>query len=430
MSSRSGRQKIRTETLPCGIQLVTEAMTDVASVAVGFWVGTGSRDEPSELAGASHFLEHLLFKGTPTRSAAAIAEALDEVGGDCNAYTTKEYTAFYIRLLAEHLDLGLDILSEIMSDPALAPADVEAERTVILDEILMHADEPADLAAAHFTSALFPGHPLGRDPLGTAESVLATTAADVRRFFDEHYRPANMVVSVAGDFDHELVATSVQARFDALSGGRSPERTAPAEPPAPLCVVHKTTEQAHLAFGARSVSRFDESRFALAVLNHVLGGGLSSRLFQKVREQRGLAYSIFSDRSAYQDAGSLCVLVGTAPDYVDEVLKICAGELELLATDGVTDRELAVAKGNLRAETLLACEDSGARMSRIGAALLLHGEVQTVDEVLARIAGVERADVLAAAEALVAAPRSLSVVGPFEADAFDGAALGLAPTLA
>jgi predicted Zn-dependent peptidase len=430
LSSRSGRQKIRTETLPCGIQLVTEAMTDVASVAVGFWVGTGSRDEPSELAGASHFLEHLLFKGTPTRSAAAIAEALDEVGGDCNAYTTKEYTAFYIRLLAEHLDLGLDILSEIMSDPALAPADVEAERTVILDEILMHADEPADLAAEHFTSALFPGHPLGRDPLGTAESVLATTAADVRRFFDEHYRPANMVVSVAGDFDHELVATSVQARFDALSGGRSPERTAPAEPPAPLCVVHKTTEQAHLAFGARSVSRFDESRFALAVLNHVLGGGLSSRLFQKVREQRGLAYSIFSDRSAYQDAGSLCVLVGTAPDYVDEVLKICAGELELLATDGVTDRELAVAKGNLRAETLLACEDSGARMSRIGAALLLHGEVQTVDEVLARIAGVERADVLAAAEALVAAPRSLSVVGPFEADAFDGAALGLAPTLA
>jgi predicted Zn-dependent peptidase len=405
-------------------------MTDVASVAVGFWVGTGSRDEPAERAGASHFLEHLLFKGTPSRSAAAIAEALDEVGGDCNAYTTKEYTAFYIRLLAEHLDLGLDILSEIMWDPALAPGDVEAERTVILDEILMHADEPADLVAEHWTESLFPGHPLGRDPLGTAESVRATSATDVREFFEEHYRPQNMVVSVAGDFDHQQVAESLQARFTGAPGGQAPAREAPVEPPQPLHVVYKTTEQAHLAFGARSVSRFDESRFALAVLNHVLGGGLSSRLFQKVREQRGLAYSIFSDRSAYQDAGSLCVLAGTAPDYVDEVLKICAGELELLATTGITDRELAVAKGNLRAETLLACEDSGARMSRIGAALLLHGEVHTVDEVLARVALVEREDVQRAAEELVAAPRSLSVVGPFEADAFDGAALGLAPTLA
>ncbi len=304
-----------------------------------------------------------------------------------------------------------------MWDPALAPGDVEAERTVILDEILMHADEPADLVAEHWTGSLFPGHPLGRDPLGTAESVRATSATDVREFFEEHYRPQNMVVSVAGDFEHEQVAESLQARFTGAPGGQAPAREAPVDPPQPLHVVHKTTEQAHLAFGARSVSRFDESRFALAVLNHVLGGGLSSRLFQKVREQRGLAYSIFSDRSAYQDAGSLCVLAGTAPDYVDEVLKICAGELEVLATTGITDRELAVAKGNLRAETLLACEDSGARMSRIGAALLLHGEVHTVDEVLARVALVEREDVQRAAEALVAAPRSLSVVGPFEADA-------------
>jgi len=430
LTQRPARPSIRTETLPCGIQLATETMRDVASVAVGFWVGTGSRDEPAPLAGASHFLEHLLFKGTPTRSAAAIAEALDEVGGDCNAYTTKEYTAFYVRLLAEDLTLGLDILSEIMWDPALTPADVESERSVILDEILMHADEPSDLAAERWTAALFSGHPLGRDPLGTAQSVRATEAGDIRRFFEDHYRPKNMVVSVAGDCDHDRVAQAVEARCTGAPGGQAPGRDAPQEPVQPLCIVHRTTEQAHLAFGARSVSRFDESRWALAVLNHVLGGGLSSRLFQKVREQRGLAYSIFSDRSSYQDTGSLCVLAGTAPDYVDEVLRICAGELELLAESGVTDRELAVAKGNLRAETLLACEDSGARMSRIGASLLLHGEVWTVDEVLARIGGVERADVQRAAEELVAAPRSLSVVGPFEADAFDGAALGLAPTLA
>jgi predicted Zn-dependent peptidase len=428
LTQRSTRQPIRTETLPCGIRLVTEAMTDVASVAVGFWVGTGSRDEPAALGGASHFLEHLLFKGTPTRSAAAIAEALDEVGGDCNAYTTKEYTAFYIRLLAEHLPLGLDILSEIMGDPALTPSDVEAERTVILDEILMHTDEPSDLAAEQWGAALFPGHPLGLDPLGTAESVRAIGALDIRGFFEQHYRPHNMVVSVAGDFDHDTVSAAVEARFAGSALGSAPERRPPEDWPEPLRIVHRPTEQAHLVFGARSVSRFDESRFALAVLNHVLGGGLSSRLFQKVREQRGLAYSIYSDRTAYADAGSLCVLAGTAPEYVDEVLAICAGEFELLAESGVTERELAVAKGNLRAETLLACEDSGARMSRIGSAMLLHGEVRTVDDVLARIATVERADVQRAAEQLVAAPRCLSVVGPFAEDSFDRAALGLAPT--
>jgi predicted Zn-dependent peptidase len=188
---------IRTDTLPCGIRLVTEAMTDVRSVAVGFWVGTGSRDEPEERAGASHFLEHLLFKGTPRRGASAIAEQLDEVGGDCNAFTTKEYTTYYVRLLAEDLPLGLDILSDIISDPALAPHDVDAERTVILDEILMHADEPADLVAERWTHALFPDHPLGRDTLGTAQSVAAAGPKEIRSFFDEHYRPGNMVVSVA-----------------------------------------------------------------------------------------------------------------------------------------------------------------------------------------------------------------------------------------
>jgi predicted Zn-dependent peptidase len=410
---------IETSVLPCGIRLVTETMADVRSVAVAYWVGTGSRDEPGELAGASHFLEHLLFKGTDRRSAAAIAEELDEVGGDCNAFTTKEYTTFYVRLLSEHLGLGLDILSDIMWAPALRSDDVEAERTVILDEILMHADEPADLASECWQSSLFPAHALGRDTLGTASSVQRITREDIHAFLSDHYRPANMVVSAAGDCTHDAVAAELERRFAGTAGGAAPVRTAPAPDVVPLEVVRRPTEQAHIVYGGRCVDRFDERRWAFAVLNHVLGGGLSSRLFQKVREQRGLAYSVWSERAAYQDAGSLAVSVGTAPEHVDEVLRIVDDELELLAAEGISARELAVAKGNLRAEMLLSGEDSGARMSRLGASLLLHGEVLAVDEVLARIDGVEREQVLDAAALFARAPRALSAVGPFDARDFE-----------
>jgi predicted Zn-dependent peptidase len=409
---------IETSVLPCGIRLVTETMPDVRSVALAYWVGAGSRDEPAEMAGASHFLEHLLFKGTAQRSAEAIAEALDEVGGDCNAFTTKEYTTFYVRLLSEHLGLGIDLLSEIMWAPALRPGDVEAERTVILDEIMMHADEPADLASERWQSALFSGHPLGRDTLGTAVSVPRLTRDDIHGFFAEYYRPANIVVSAAGDCTHEAVAAHLERTFAGVAGGTVPARSAPGPDAVALDVVRRPTEQAHLVYGARSVSRYDERRWAMAVLNHVLGGGLSSRLFQKVREQRGLAYSVWSERAAYADAGSLAVVVGTAPEHVDEVLRIVNGELELLAADGISARELEVAKGNLRAEMLLSGEDSGARMSRIGASLLLHGQVLTVDEVLARIDAVDRAQVLDAAGELMRAPRTMSAVGPFDEEVF------------
>jgi predicted Zn-dependent peptidase len=309
-------------------------------------------------------------------------------------------------------------LSEIMWDPALRPSDVDAERTVILDEILMHADEPADLVAEQWQSSLFPAHALGRDTLGTQATVGDLEAGDIRRFFEHHYRPGNMVVSVAGDCTHDGVVADLERRFTGQPGGTAPARTAPGPDTERLRVVRRPTEQAHVVYGMRSVSRFDEHRFALAVLNHVLGGGLSSRLFQKVREERGLAYSVWSERATYQDAGSLAVVVGTAPDNVDEVLRIVTGELELLAEHGITDRELAVAKGNLRAEMLLSGEDSGARMGRIGAAMLLHGEVHKIDEVLARVEAVDRDQVLARAQELVEAPRTLSAVGPFDEDAF------------
>ena len=416
---------IRTEVLPSGLSLVTERMDDVRSVCIGFWVGTGSRDEGDGEAGASHFLEHLLFKGTETRSSSDIAEAVDEVGGDFNAFTTKEYTSFYIRLLAEHMDLGLDILSDIMWRPALRPADLDAERQVILDEILMHADEPSDQAAEESSAALFPDHPLGREVLGSQASVSAMTAARIRAFFEHHYRPANMVVAVAGDVDHHAVAAGLEDRFDGGVGGRAPIREAPGDKVEPLRVTRRGTEQAHLVLAARSVSRSDPRRYALAVLNHVLGGGLSSRLFQEIRERRGLAYSVWSERAAYGDAGSVSVGVGTAPENVGEVLDIITAELARLGADGITERELVIAKGNLRAETLLACEDSGARMSRIGAGLLLHGEVLTVDEVMARVEALTLDEVAAVAAEVVDAPRTLSAVGPFEEADFDRVLLRL-----
>jgi len=416
---------IRTETLPSGLSLVTEEMVDARSVAIGFWVGTGSRDEPAPRAGASHFLEHLLFKGSASRTAADIAEAVDEVGGDFNAYTTKEYTSFYIRLLAEDLDLGLDILSDIMWEPALAADDLEAERRVILDEILMHADEPAEEAAELCAAALFPDHPLGREVLGEEATVSTLTADEVREFFTIHYRPGNIVAGVAGQLVHERVAEGLERRVRAQPGGGGPARTPPGGDVEALRVTRRPTEQAHLVLGCRGFDRHDSRRYAVAVLNHALGGGLSSRLFQEIRERRGLAYSVWSDRMAFDDAGALVVGVGTAPEHVTEVLDVLTDALAVLGDAGVTDRELAIAKGNLRAEMLLSNEDSGARMGRIGASLLLHGEVHEVGDVVARVGAVTLDEVRAVAAELAAAPRVLSVVGPFDVSDFDAVALGL-----
>jgi predicted Zn-dependent peptidase len=410
---------IESSVLPSGISLVTETMPDVRSACIGFWVGTGSRDETEEQAGISHFLEHLLFKGTPTRSARSIAEDIDAVGGDMNAYTTKEYTTFYVRLLGENLDLGLDVLSDIIWNPALRAEEVDAERQVILEEVLMHLDEPADYVHERFADAMFPGHPLGREVLGVTEVITSVTVAEIRDFLEHHYRPGNIVVAAAGDVDHERLAKGLEERFSGLPGGAVPERTAPGLATRHLDVTPKETEQAHLVLGMRSPGRADPGRYALSLLNHSLGGGLSSRLFQKVREERGLCYSIISDRTAFADAGTLSISVGTSPENAKEVLSIVAGELEDLAANGVTDRELALAKGHVKADMLLSLEDSGARMSRLGAGLLLHGEVIEADEVTRRIEAVTSAEVAAQAAAVLSSPQVLAVVGPFSTGDFE-----------
>jgi predicted Zn-dependent peptidase len=409
---------IRTSRLSSGIRLVTESMPEVASVCVGFWVGTGSRDEEPGQAGISHFLEHLLFKGTEARSARDIAEAIDAVGGDMNAYTTKEYTAFYVRLLAEDVGLGLDILCDILRRPALRENEVDAERQVIMEEVLMHLDEPADIVQERFAEALFPDHPLGREVLGDPDVIRAVGTAEIRSFFEAHYLPGNMVVAAAGRLDHDEVAAGIEARFTGRQGGSPPVRKPPVVAPRRGLIEPDETEQAHLVFGVRGPARRSPERFVLAALNHILGGGLSSRLFQSIREERGLAYSIGSDRVGYEDAGALAVSVGTAPENAKEVLGLIKAELDELGEKGISQRELEVAKGHLRADLLLSLEDSGARMSRIGASLLLHGQVLTVEEVAERIDAVSAEAVHEAASRLFSSERVLAVVGPFEKEDF------------
>jgi predicted Zn-dependent peptidase len=395
-------------------------MPDVRSVTAGFWVGTGSRDEPPELFGASHFLEHLLFKGTPTRSARQISEDVDAVGGDMNAFTTKEYTAFYVRLLAESLDLGLDILSDILWNPAFRPDEVETERQVILEEILMRDDEPGDLVHELFAEALFPGHALGLEVLGDEQSIKAMTGDDISGFFARHYRPANIVFSAAGLLDHDAVVEGVARRFEGPSGGVRPVRGAPAQPPEPAVVCTRPTEQAHLVVGCTAFDRHHPDRYALAALNHVLGGGLSSRLFQTIREERGLAYSVYSYRIAFDDAGALAVYAGTAAARAGQVLALVQEELDRLRDHGIEARELALAKGHLKGEMALSLEDSAARMSRIGRSLLVHGGVLEVDDLAQRIDAVTLDDVARVAADVLSRPRTVAAVGPV-----DAAALGL-----
>jgi predicted Zn-dependent peptidase len=405
---------IRASQLPSGLRVVSEHMPEVRSVALGFWVGVGSRDERPEEAGASHFLEHLLFKGTATRTAAEIAEAVDAVGGELNAFTTKDHTAFYVRLLADDVELGLDILSDIMWRPAFRPEEVESERLVILEELRMQADEPEDLAQELLAAALWPGHPLGREVLGDEPTVSALPAQGLRAYHRKRYRPGVTVFAAAGRVDHDALVHAVAERLTSQGGAR-PRRRPPQAAAEPLVARRHPTEQAHLAIGFPWLSRHDPDRHAATLLTHILGGGASSRLFQEVRERRGLAYSVYAYRTGYDDAGALSVYAGTAPARAAEALKVVTGELERLA-DGVTERELEVARGGIVGSMAMGLEDSGARMQRIGRSLLLHGDVPGFEEVTAAFAAVTVDDVRRVAARLSEAPRTLAVVSPLKED--------------
>jgi predicted Zn-dependent peptidase len=408
---------VRATTLDQGLTVVTERMPDVRSVSVGFWVGTGSVDETPAQSGASHFLEHLLFKGTATRTAREIADAIDAAGGDMNAFTTKEYTTFYVRLLAEDQDLGFDILSDIIWSPAFRPDEFESERQVILEEILMHADEPADLVHDLLAGALFPDHPLGREVLGAEDTVMAMSPEDVAAFHSLRYRPASMVVAAAGLLDHDRVVAAIASGLAGRTGRSPSSRQAPSAPALPRAVVCRPTEQTHLAVATPAPDRDDEERHAMSIVEHVLGGGISSRLFQTIREERGLAYSVYAYRLAFQGAGALAVYAGTAPGHTSEVLDLIHAELARFAADGLTTAELDNARGHIRGSMALGLEDTGARMSRIGHSQLVHGRVQSLEEVEARLSGLSLEHVNKVAAHWLSGPQTVACVGPFDPEA-------------
>ncbi|MDN4172911.1 pitrilysin family protein [Nocardioides sp. SOB77] len=411
---------VRRTVLPGGLRLVSEEMAGARSAAIGVWVGVGSRDESATLHGCSHFLEHLLFKGTTERSAFDISIALDAVGGEFNAFTAKEYTCFHARVLGEDLPLAVDVLGDMMTSSVLTDDDVEAERDVILDEIAMHDDDPDDVVHNLFAEQAWGSDsPLGRDIAGTEDSITALSADQVRAFYAEHYRPSRMVVSVAGAVDHDaLVAQVVEAfgRRGFLDGEDEPLPRRAAEPWLPVVpgtvATTRPFEQVNLVLGMEGLGRSDERRFALGVLNTALGGGTSSRLFQEVRERRGLAYSVYSFASSHADSGLVGVAVGCLPAKYDEVLATVRAELARVAAEGIDAEELARGKGQLRGGLVLGLEDSASRMSRLGKAELVHDELLSIDEVIARIDAVTLDEVRAVAAEVFARPEVLAVVGP------------------
>jgi predicted Zn-dependent peptidase len=398
-----------------GLRIVTEAMPEARSVTLGAWVRVGGRDEPAELAGASHFLEHLLFKGTEERTARQIAEAVDSVGGEMNAFTAREHTAYYARLPYQRMDLGVEILGDVLTAPALRPAEVEAERQVIVEEILMNLDTPEDRVHTLLSTAVFGEHPLGREVLGDVDTVQAIARDDIASFFDHWYRPGAMVVAAAGRLEHAAVVEAVADAFGSRSGGEVPVRDAPPAPEATVLVEHDDTEQAHICLGWRSLSADDDDRWALAVANQILGGGMASRLFQEVREERGLAYSVYSHPSGFEDSGYLTIYCGTAPPRAPEALRVIDGVIAGLLADGATASELAVAAGYLEGSLLLGLEDSGGRMGRLGRSLMQRDQITSIDEHVARIRAVTVADVSRVLHRVLDSPRALAAVGPFEA---------------
>jgi predicted Zn-dependent peptidase len=399
--------------LDSGTRIVTEQVDGARSASIGVFVTVGSRHEPPELAGASHFLEHLLFKGTERLDAISIAETFDLVGGQSNAYTAREHTCFWIRLLGEDVHVALEVLGDILTAPALRATDVAAERTVIEDEILGAHDDPASVAGERCFELLFDRHPLGRDPLGTFESVRGIDTADVRGFFARHYRAENLVVAAAGDVDHDSLVRAV-ARWPIALDADEAATDAPEVATARRDVVRTPTEQAQVVVGVRIPPRSAPDRDAYRVYDQLLGGGLSSRLFTSVRERHGLAYQVYSERAQFTDAGALCVVASCAPEHVEQVLELAAIEVDDLASGAMTDRELTTARQALRADALLGAEDSGHVMSRIGATTAMDGAVRTLDEVLDGVASVTRADVEEVARHVASAPRTLVVVGPFD----------------
>jgi predicted Zn-dependent peptidase len=392
------------------------------SATVGFWVAVGSRDEAEGQHGSTHFLEHLLFKGTRRRTALEIASAFDEVGGESNAATAKESTCYFARVLDSDLPMAIDVIADMITGAVLDPAELEQERDVILEEIAMDSDDPTDVAHENFVAAVLGNHPLGRPIGGTPEAIKAVPRDSVWEHYQRYYRPEELVITAAGGLDHDVVCRLVLGALrdagwelteDAAPVPRRSTERAEIIGTAGLHVVTRPVEQANIIMGCPTIVATDERRYVMSVLNAVLGGGMSSRLFQEIREKRGLVYSTYSFASSYADAGYFGMYAGCTPSKVRQVLDLLGVELDKLAAEGITDEELRKAVGQLSGGIVLALEDTGSRMSRLGRAELVSGEFQDIDETLRQIKAVTVEQVQGLARELAAAPRTVTVVGPF-----------------
>ena len=364
------------------------------------------------MAGVSHFLEHLLFKGSSTRSAQDIAQGIDAVGGDLNAFTSKEYTAFHARVPAWELDFGLNTLLDVLVDPGFTETELDAERQVILEELAWSADTPDDVVHGVLAESLFPGHPLGWEVLGTADTVQAIDAAQVRAFHDRWYRRSNMVIAVVGPVDHDEIVARVDTALAVVGEGERPVRAAPPPEIVPEVVTPRSIEQMHLAQGWRTGGLHSPDRYALAVATQVLGGGWSSRLFQEVREKRGLSYSVFASVGSFADSGTMSVYAATAPERLTELRTVIDAQLHDLATNGPGQRELDVARGGFEGATVLGLEDTGSRMARLATNVLFRDRVVGVDEYLDAVREVTAADVQRVLAEVLDGALAVSIVGP------------------
>jgi predicted Zn-dependent peptidase len=425
----SGGSRVRRSVLPSGVRILSEHVPGSQSATVGFWVAVGSRDEQPVTFGSTHFLEHLLFKGTASRTALDIAVSFDAVGGEHNALTAKEHTCYYAKVRDQDLPMAVTVLADMFTSSLLEPEEFESERGVILEELAMADDDPSDVVGERFFEAVFGSHPLGRPIGGSPESIGAVTREAVWEHYRANYRPQDLVITVAGAVDHdELVGWTVAALgtagwdlgIPATPVSRRDVVADVIERGSPLVLVQRPIEQANVMLGVAGLPATDERRPTLTVLNAVLGGGMSSRLFQEVREKRGLAYSVYSFASSYADAGLVGLYAGCSPARAASVAELMSGEFRRLATEGITDEELARAQGQLGGAAALALEDSDTRMSRLGRSELTTGEFADLDETLARLAAVTRESVRDLAADLVGRPLSVAAVGAVDAGMFEG----------
>ena len=402
-------------TLPNGLRIISEAMPSVRSIAIGAWVDTGSRDETMPEAGCSHFLEHLLFKGTEELSAQAIAEAFDAVGARSNAFTSKEYTCFWAQLRDEDLPMGLGLLAEMIQRPAFRADEIESEHHVVLEEINMNEDDPSDVAHDQFAQALWGDHVLALPVLGTRQSITGMTRDIISGYWKRRYHPATVVIAASGNLEHRALVDLVGERFSGWMGGSAGHEFVTPTVASTVKVVNRETEQAHLVIGSEALDRADPRRFAFGILNHVLGGGMSSRLFREIREERGLAYAVYSFRMPYADSGAFGVYVGTTPHQTSQVLELVREQFSKIAAEGITLDELERAKGFTKGSLALSMEDTNSRMVRLGRHELTGVEHLSLDETVARIEAVTLQDAHDVAAEVLGGPFVIGAVGPFDA---------------